>query len=179
MHFSKKGYSPRGQHFQRSYGRPCWSTQWTNQCRGRSTLNCQSSKKCNFPCGGSGERDEKIIIEYFSLRAQIFKLFLASCVPYVNFHCLQEKVWFIFVEVSPENWDTILTDSVTNMEHLARKQYLITHSFFRVRKHHICWISVKYCRIVACWEGFLGETKSLYNPCKTVKIRILICVVVC
>ena len=100
------------------------------------------------------------VMGYFSLRAQIFKLFLASCVPYVNFHCLQEKVWFIFVEVSPENWDTILTDSVTNMEQLARKQYLITHSFFRVRKHHICWVSVKYCRIVACWEGFLGETNS-------------------
>merc|ERR1719228_411579 len=30
-----------------------------------------------------------------------------------------------------------------------------TAVFFRVRKHHICWISVKYCRIVACWEGFL------------------------
>ena len=40
-----------------------------------------------------------ITIGYFILRAQIFKFFLSCCVPYVNFHSLQEK--FVFFKVRP------------------------------------------------------------------------------
>ena len=98
--FKKKSYPPRGQHFQRSCGRPCWSTQWTNQCRGRSTLNWKNSIKIQFSLLLFYVIYIYFItIGYFILRAQIFKLFLSCCVPYVNFHCLQEK--FVFFKVRP------------------------------------------------------------------------------
>ena len=96
----KKSHPPRGQHFQRSCGRPCWSTQWTNQCRGRSTLNWKNSIKIQFSLLLFYVIYIYFVtIGYFVLRAQIFKLFLSCCVPYVNFHCLQEK--FVFFKVRP------------------------------------------------------------------------------